>query len=78
MYIVLETQSYDDGTVGTLVSSYEERNAAENKYHLVLAAAAISDLPRHSAFMLSDEGYLVKSESYTNELIDINPRDEVV
>lgn len=70
MYIILEAQSYVDGTVSTLVSSYDTRNAAENKYHLVLAAAAISELPRHSAFMLSDEGYLVKSESYTHETVE--------
>lgn len=68
MYILLETQSYTNGTVGTLVNSYEDRDTAENKYHLILAAAAVSNLPRHSAFMLSDEGYIIKSECYTHEV----------
>ena len=67
MYIILETQTYNDGTVGTLINSFSERNAAESKYHQVLAAAAISQLPRHCAFMLTDEGYTIKSEFYTHE-----------
>ena len=66
MYILLETQSYANGTVSTLVNTYEDRDTAENKYHLILAAAAVSELPRHSAFMLSDEGYIIKSECYTH------------
>ena len=67
MYIILETQTYTNGTVGTLIDSYENRNAAESKYHNVLAAAAISQLPLHCAFMLTDEGYTIKSEVYRHE-----------
>lgn len=64
MYIVVETQTNTNGTVGTLINSFEEQNAAENKYHQILASAAISALPFHSAFMLTDEGLMVKSECY--------------
>ena len=67
MYIILETQTYENGTVGTLIDSFENRNAAESKYHTVLAAAAISNLPLHCAFMLTDEGYTIKSECYRGE-----------
>ena len=67
MYIILETQTNANGTVGTLINSYEDRNAAESKYHQVLSAAAISQLPRHCAFMLTDEGYTIKSEFYVHE-----------
>ena len=66
MYIILETQTNPNGTVGTLINSYEDRNAAESKYHQILAAAAISQIPRHCAFMLTDEGYTIKSEFYTH------------
>lgn len=69
MYIILETQTNANGTVGTLINSYEDRNAAESKYHQVLAAAAISQLPRHCAFMLTDEGYTIKSEFYVHEQV---------
>lgn len=67
MYIILETQTNKDGTLATLVTSYEDKNQAESKYHQVLSAAAISTLPRHSAFMLTDDGYTVKSECYMYE-----------
>ena len=67
MYIVLETQTHSNGTVGTLIDTFDDGAAAENKYHLILAAAAISTLPRHSAFMLSDAGHLIKSETYEHE-----------
>lgn len=67
MYIVLETQTNTNGTVGTLIDTYENRDAAESKYHLILSAAAVSALPIHCAFMLTDEGYTVKSESYRHE-----------
>lgn len=70
MYIILETQTNANGTVGTIISSYEDQNAAENKYHTVLAAAAISELPLHCAFMLTDEGYLIKSEVYRHAIIE--------
>jgi len=66
MYIILETQTNANGTLGTIVSQYEDRNQAESKYHQVLAAAALSTLPRHCAFMLSDEGYLYQSQCYTH------------
>lgn len=75
MYIVIETQTNSNDTVSTLVSSYADRNAAENKYHLVLASAALSQLPVHSAFMLSDEGFLIKSECYKHEEVELEPEE---
>ena len=68
MYIILETQTNTDGSLGTLINQYEDRNAAESKYHQVLSSAAISELPHHCAFMLSDEGFVIKSECYTHEV----------
>lgn len=67
MYLVLETQTMANGTVATLINQFANRNDAENKYHLVLASAAISQLPLHTAFMLTDEGYTIKSENYRHE-----------
>lgn len=70
MFIILETQTNANGTVGTLINSYEDRNTAEGKYHTVLAAAAVSQLPLHCAFMLTDEGYTIKSECYRHDQIE--------
>lgn len=62
MFIVLEIQKGDQ--VATLVSSHEDRNSAESKYHTVLSAAAISAVPVHSAILMTDEGTPIKYESY--------------
>lgn len=65
MYIVMEIQK--TGTVATLVTAYEDRNQAEQKYHTVLAAAAVSAVPKHGAVMLTDEGVRLKGECYIHE-----------
>ena len=57
MYIVIEIQTNADGTVGSLVYSYAERNEAEAQFHRILAAAAVSALPKHAAAMMSAEGF---------------------
>lgn len=76
MFIILELQTNTDGTVGTLINTYTEQNDAESKYHSVLASAAVSSLPKHTAFMLADDGRVVKSECYTHE-IEPEPESEV-
>lgn len=68
MFIVIEIQHNKNGTVGIPApASYEDRGDAENKYHSVLAAAAKSGLPKHSAVMLNEGGVPIKYECYTNE-----------
>lgn len=67
MYIVIEIQKSAENTIATLVNSYANISDAENKYHTVLAFAAISALPIHSCAMLSEDGYLIKRESYIHQ-----------
>lgn len=73
MYIVLEIQ-LNNGTIATLVDSYTDRNAAESKYHTVLASAAISEIDKHSAVLLADNGIAIKHESYIHA---VEPEPEV-
>lgn len=68
MFIVIEIQVNADGTVGTLVNSYADQNTAEAQYHTVLAAAAVSSVPKHSAIMISDEGFPLRHECYKHEV----------
>ena len=68
MYIVLETQTNKDGTVGTIPMAYESLNEAKSKYHSILSAAAISSVPRHTAFLVVDDGRVLQSESFKHEL----------
>ena len=64
MIIVMEIQVFQDGGISTPCYAYSDQNKAEQKYHAILSAAAVSALPRHTCFMLTDDGHIVKSESY--------------
>ena len=68
MYIVIEIQT--SNTVATLVSSYEDRNQAESKYHQILTAAALSSVPKHSAVLMNDVGQTIKNETYIHEVTE--------
>lgn len=63
MFIVIELQK-NGNELSNIVTTFDNVNEAENKYHTILASAAISDIDRHAASMLSDEGYVIKCEYY--------------
>ena len=65
MFIVIELQKSD--TLAVLSDTYETRNQAEQKYHTVLAYAAVSNVPKHSAVLLNEDGTYIKSESFEHE-----------
>ena len=64
-FYVIEIQTNAE-TAGNLVYAYADRADAEEKYHQVAAAAAKSDVLVHTVVLLTREGTLVKSESYTH------------
>lgn len=66
-YIVIELQTNSDGTVANLVTAYTDRNTAEQKYHLILSAAAVSQLPAHAAVLLTGDGRTLASQCYRHE-----------
>ena len=78
MYYIIEIQKYQDGTFGHLVHYADTRNRAESKYHEVLAAAAISELPQHSAALISDQGFPILNQCYTHEVINpvVEPEED--
>ena len=63
-FLVVEIQTNADGTVGNLVYAYDELNQAESKYHAVLSAAALSELPMHAAVLLRSDGAALASKFY--------------
>ena len=77
MYIVTEIQTNANGQVA-VVEPYvtESKDAAENKYHTILAYAAQSTLPKHAAIMYSEEGFTLKSECYKHEPQPVEPTEE--
>lgn len=64
MYIVIELQKNMAGAVSNLVTCHDTLAEAESKFYSVLAAAAVSDLPSHSAAILSEEGFPVRHQGY--------------
>ena len=59
MFIVIELQTINDSQVANIVNAYTEQAVAEQKYHSILAAAAVSALPCHAAVMLDEKGRMI-------------------
>ena len=65
-YIVIELQKSASGTVSNIVTQHDTRDAAESKYHQILAAAAISSVYQHSAVLITDTGVEIMHQCYTH------------
>lgn len=70
MFIVIELQANTEGQVANIVSSYETLPEARNKFYTILASAAVSDVPTHSAVILDHCGNLIARESFTHLATD--------
>ena len=66
-FLVIEIQTSGDGTVGNFVWSFDTENDARSKYHSVLAVAAVSTLPRHTAVIIRSDGALVEDYCFEHE-----------
>ena len=64
MFVVLELQRSGESSLATLTDTFVDQDMAEQKYHTILAAAAVSQIGLHSAVMLTEDGRVLKSESY--------------
>lgn len=73
-YIVIEMQT-TDGTTAAITNTYATYPLAEQAYHTVLAAAAVSSVPLHSASMLTERGNLVKYECYDHTPPEPEPEE---
>lgn len=63
-FIVVELQTYNDGNVGCLTTSFQDRNQAESAWHGVMAAAAVSTVPVHAALLVDSLGTVLLSAHY--------------
>lgn len=64
MFIVIELQKNAEGVVSNIVTAFGTQAEAESHYHTVLAAAAISELPVHSAIIVSEEAFPIMRQCY--------------
>lgn len=63
MYLVIELQT-TNGTTSYIGTVKATRDEAEQKYHQILAAAAVSSVEIHTAVILNPEGGKIKGETY--------------
>jgi len=63
-YITVEIQKFEDGNIGLLTAVKDTEREAISQFHTVMAAAAVSNLPRHSCTMLTEAGTPLRYESY--------------
>lgn len=48
--------------------AYSDLNAAEAKFHSILASAAISSLSCHTCMLYTNTGDIIRSEKYMHEV----------
>lgn len=63
MYLVIEIQK-NGNTISQIVTTHTDLKVAEQKYHTILAAAAVSAVDVHSAVLMLYDGKVLKRESY--------------
>ena len=64
LYTTIENQVRSDGSKGLLFDHFTDYNAAVAKFYTICAAAAVSEIPYHAAFIIADDGRIVKSEIF--------------
>lgn len=64
-YLVIEIQKYGDDTVAVPpIATYDSFFEALSRYHTILAAAAISDVPVHTCCIINEVGQEIRMDSY--------------
>ena len=59
LFIVIELQKNGE-QLGNIVTSHATLQEAQHKFHMVAAAAAISNIEKHSVVLLNDDGFTIE------------------
>ena len=76
MYIVIELQENAEGVLTNLVTTHNTLPEAESKYYSILAYAAVSEIPLHSAIIVDKYGNPVKNNFYKHKVAEPEPVEE--
>lgn len=76
-YTTVENQVRVDGSMGLLYDHFEDLNAALAKYYTICAAAAVSEIPYHSAGILRDDGILIEGRVFDRRTDDDEEEEPV-
>lgn len=63
-YLVVELQTYSDGSMGHIEWPFDNQAEAESRFHAVLSAAAVSEVTIHSCSLLASDGRLLNRGCY--------------
>lgn len=63
LYIVVELQK-NGNQMSNIVTSHETLQDAQYKFHIVAAAAAISNIEKHSVALLNDDGFPIERTTF--------------
>lgn len=63
-WTTIENQVRNDGGRGLLYDHYDNENAAYAKYYTVCAAAAVSEIPYHSAHIIRSDGIMIEGKVF--------------
>lgn len=66
MFIVIEAQKTGN-QVATLTWSFVNQNEADSKFHQVMAAAAVSQVPVHSCLVIDEYCQIYQNGTYTHK-----------
>ena len=66
-YLVIEIQKAADGTIAVPpINTYDNLFDALSRYHTILASAAISQVPVHTACVLNEVGQEIRLDSFNH------------
>ena len=76
-YTTIENQLRADGSYGLLYDHYTDINQAMAKFHTVCAAAAVSELPYHSAMIVASDGRVIRQEIFDRRTDESEEKEAV-
>lgn len=74
-YTTIENQLRTDGSRGLLYDHFTDLSEAMAKYYTICAAAAVSELPYHSAHILQDNGMIVRMEIFDRRATEVQTNE---
>ena len=78
-YTTVEDQVREDGSHGLLYDHFDSLAQAEAKFYTICAAAAVSEIPYHAAYLIQSGGVMLGFKVYdrrTNEVPEVT--DEAI
>lgn len=63
VWYVIEVQT-NNGQGAAIPTAYTDRDTAEQKYHMILSAAAVSSVEQHGAILISSDMREFRREYY--------------